>query len=749
MVDTMTEVFFSVVVFVPGDQLYTYKYCESLAKGTRVWVPFGRRQVMGVIWESHEGVPDWCPVGADEIRALFQVIDEAPCFSPVMLELARWMATYYLASLAEALKTISPVALENKPRRVYELTLKGLAEVTSHTPDGLMLKTAFKSRSSLSLGTLEKHQVPIKRLVKAGLLEVVYKTAVQRSMSTHQTEEDQEREAPRQLSPAQRVAFDAIVNHFDDASVRKPILLRGVTGAGKTEIYLQLISELFERKATCQVLVMVPEISLTPQTTAVFEKRFPSIVAVVHSGLTAKERIQRLNQVRSGVAQILIGPRSAVFAPFVDLRLIVVDEEHDSSYKQTSGLCYNGRDMAVLRGHLEGAAVLLGSATPSLESHYNVKSGKFFGVSLIERVNGRAMPEIEGVESQGGNIHQKLSKVRSGQELELPVQPQIIAEIEQNFRNGKQAIILVNRRGYSYFLWDPVKKEAVRCPHCSISMTTHSGSQMLRCHYCDYKVPTKAYVAANEGNLISVGYGSEQAEIFFRQKFPEARIARLDSDVVAKKELLETTLGSFRQGSIDILVGTQMLAKGHDFPNVTLTVLLEVDQLLSLPDFRAGERTFQLMVQASGRAGRHSDPGRVLVQSSRLNHQIVRAGLAQNYEGFAKEELAFRQAFGYPPFGRMITFEMNSQDKAALDRFTRRLEAWLDRAEEKGLLAGVKVLGPSVPGIELVRRRFRKTLSLASTNAGSLQRVGEQIRNEIAGDAKVKFLIDRDPQSCL
>ena len=366
---------------------------------------------------------------------------------------------------------------------------------------------------------------------------------------------------------------------------------------------------------------------------------------------------KRLEKVRTGEASILIGPRSSVFAPFHNLKLLFVDEEHDSSYKQTTGLTYNGRDVAVVRAKLESAAIVLGSATPSMESHYNAISGRYIHLTLNERVGGKSLPSVEVVKHQvASRFGQKLTSNKDS--IDIPISKKIINSLRENYDDGFQSIVLVNRRGFAYYLFLLEAGETVGCPQCSISLTVHNKSKTLRCHYCDYKTSIDSIKARYPNQTIMMmGYGSEQAELYLQQELPQANIVRIDSDIVLEKGKLTEILNRFRSGDIDILVGTQILAKGHDFPSVTLICLIELDQMLSLPDFRSGERTFQLLVQAAGRAGRGDHPGRVLVQTSRPDHPVVKTGLQQDYLSFAEMEIAFRSDILYPPFSRMVMFE--------------------------------------------------------------------------------------------
>ncbi len=743
--------YYDVVVYIPSHETFLYSHPEPILSGVRVCVPFGRRKLMGVVWRHHEKFDDIWGVGKDKVKDIIEVIDKKPTFSPVLRQIAEWMSSYYYYSLSDVLTTMLPPSLEKPTTMAYELTEFGLNELGVHQEMGATLVEAFGKKSKLSEAVLRKKKFPIARALKLGLIaKVEGEIKVRPSLSDFDIQlraTGLESDQIRTLTAKQKEAFEAIcqLDHV------KPVLLKGVTGSGKTEIYLQIIARAFKQHGEeAQVLVLVPEISLTPQTTRVFSQRFPGQVSVVHSAMTNLKRWEQLEKIRNGQSRILIGPRSAVFGPFLKLVLIVVDEEHDASYKQTTGLCYNGRDMAVLRAKFETAMVILGSATPSLESYHNALQGKYELIELGERVGGRSMPEIVGVEHMSAkSVGHKLGPGFEPNHA-IPIHPTVLEAIEANLAKGQQTIILVNRRGYSYFLLDLATRTTLDCPRCSISLTSHARLTVLRCHYCDYSVSTNSILAKTDATFVSVGYGSEQAELFFQQQFPTARIRRVDSDTSMRREALSETLAEFGRGEVDILVGTQMLAKGHDFPKVTLTIILEVDQLLNLPDFRAGERTFQLMVQASGRSGRGTDPGKVLVQSSKLNHRIVQAGLRQDYSEFVQQELRFRKVFDYPPFAKLVAFEITSEDESELKNSCRKMEAWLARHEKSEQFKSVRVLGPATPSIDILRKRHRRSLIFMSRDPRPLRDLTQTfLRDHQRLPRSIRLKVDVDPQSLL
>ena len=578
---------------VPLMRDFSYSHAEHLKKGIRVRVPFGRRKLVGVVLGSSEGRPSHLKL----IKSIDTVLDLEPVLSKHLLEMADFMSTYYMHPLGEVLKTMVPSGTKKlkKDTAVVESGVELPPEVAR----------CFNGRSKLAWVTFKKKCENYQTYVSSGHVKRLREESISvRTASKKKKEVGPTLDvgAPQELTGPQREVYNDVISASGGFAVH---LLYGLTGSGKTEVYLQLIDYFLSlRGHNAQVLVLVPEISLTPQMTKIFDRRFPGSVAIVHSALTQSQRWKVLDGVREGVHRILIGPRSAIFAPFSNLSFIVCDEEHDASYKQTTGLTYSGRDMAVLRSKIEGVPILLGSATPSAESYNNAKSGKYHLHRMLSRVNGRPLPSIEILEHMQAASGQKLGRSSKSNTTGL-FHPLVIGALKEKLECGEQAIVIVNRRGFSHFLFNLRERKAVPCPRCSISLTSHNNNSILRCHYCDYKKNIEqVYIDYGHRDFVAVGCGSQQAEQLLAEALPTANIKRLDADVAASVGRLEECLAAFGAGDIDILLGTQMLAKGHDYPKVTLTVILEIDQLLSFPDFRAAERAYQLVVQAAGRAGR-------------------------------------------------------------------------------------------------------------------------------------------------
>jgi primosomal protein N' (replication factor Y) (superfamily II helicase) len=762
--------YLEVAVPAPVHQTYTYSHDCEVAVGMRVSVAFGGRKVIGVVLACNDAISTDKSL---EIKEINSVVDQAPMVSPNLIELAKWVSAYYIAPIGEVIRTMTPASVEKRKKTNIILTDRGKAafvsDMSESEREAFVLSQIFAKRKTQLRTTVNrklKDTFEVSRpqtLIKVWTRKGWVRVEEQKELKPRTFDFDQVIVAGDSTSqdvvPDLRAQQIAVIDQLKQAvaglpaKVPVPQLLWGVTGSGKTEVYLQLIEEVFsaQRSDEGQILVLVPEISLTPQMTRVFSNRFPGKVTVVHSGMSDSERWEKMQLVRSGAVSILIGPRSAVFAPFRNLMVIIVDEEHDSSYKQATGVCYSGRDVAIMRARLEKSLVVLGSATPSLESFYNAQQKKYELHVMPDRVSEHGLPEVELLRAKPSfSVGTKVQSFQPQKDELLVIDQRIISALETNRREGNQAIVLVNRRGFAYYLLDAEKREAVQCPNCSISMTLHNHSRVLKCHYCDHSTTVELVRNQNPGvEYVAVGYGSQRIEERLKQLMPESKIERLDSDTGRNRDNLSNILDRFRTGKTDVLVGTQILAKGHDFPKVTLVCLLEVDQAISLPDFRAGERAFQLLVQASGRAGRASLQGRVLVQTFRPEHDILRWSLSHDYQGFAKHELEFRRDHSYPPFNRLILIEYSSSDLRALNQIERRICMWIERFEQIHK-PDVQVVGPVKPPIEVIRNRYRRLLLLSSKDLKILNQYARMLLMTFErADPSVRMKVDVDPQSLM
>ena len=541
--------------------------------------------------------------------------------------------------------------------------------------------------------------------------------------------------APPELNDLQRAALSELEAALDAGSFA-PFLLHGVTGSGKTEVYLHVIARALE--AGKGAVVLVPEISLTPQLAARFRARFGDQVAVLHSGLTDRERYDEWQRLRLGEAHIALGARSAVFAPVADLAVVVVDEEHDSSFKQEEGVRYHARDVALVRAQRAGAVCVLGSATPSLESFHAAQTGRYRLLALPERATPRPLPSVELVDL-------RVYKAESEAMLTAP----LAQAIEETLAREEQVILFLNRRGFATFVVCRSCGHAFRCEHCSVSLTYHRSRDRMICHYCGFsqRVPTACPSCGAADGIVRKGMGTEKVADAIAERFPKARVARLDRDV-ASGAGIEVILGRVARREVDILVGTQMVTKGHDFPAVTLVGVLCADTGLSLPDFRAAERTFQLLTQVAGRAGRGERPGRVLIQSYRTDAEAIAAAAEHSYDLFSRAELVVREELGYPPFGHLVAMRLDGPDAGEVAAAARIL-ADRARALADRVAAGVTVLGPSEAPLARLKGRTRWHLWLRAPERRSLRQVVRGLERAGAPVGRVRLTVDVDPVSAL
>lgn len=521
-------------------------------------------------------------------------------------------------------------------------------------------------------------------------------------------------------------------------------LLYGITGSGKTEVYMQAVAATLERGQ--EALVLVPEIALISQMERLFRARFGECVALLHSALSQGERFDQWMRILRKEVKIAIGPRSAIFAPFEDLGLIVVDEEHDDSYKQESKLRYHARDLAVVRAKLQGAVALLGSATPSAQSYYNVHEGKFRGLNLSKRVENRLLPEVTIVDLReaGGRRRSKPFITKELQDA-----------IAETLDRGEQALLFLNRRGFASYPACVLCGAPVRCKNCDITMTLHQEANAFKCHYCGY---TQAQVtgchACGSPKIKLLGLGTERVEAKIKEFFPEARVARIDRDTAARRGALVKTLKDLRGGAIDILIGTQMVAKGHDYPNITLVGIICADLSLNFPDFRAGERTFQLLAQVAGRAGRGARPGRVILQTFNPDHFCILTAGNQDYAAFYDHEIRFRRTLKYPPFSRLIQILVTGRGKEQTAQFAQTLgEICRDlQSENRGYQKNVKLLGPVAAPLARLQKQYRWRLllkGLKPSHLHSLTRALMERAERTMRKGRVKVIVDVDPVDML
>jgi primosomal protein N' (replication factor Y) len=638
---------------------------------------------------------------------------------------------------AEGWLTMSNVERQRGQRKVWTVRLAGPLSGHKARPSPV----ARRILGALERGPADDHRVLLKeaRATLAHLGKLREKGWIELQELPGGEGLFQEARIPSfELNSAQKAILDELTGLMESRRFH-PVLLHGVTGSGKTEVYLRLIERAIAQGRTA--LMLVPEIALTPPMQSQFLVRFGAQVAVLHSGLGEAERHAAWWRARRGEARVVLGTRSAAFAPLGSLGAVIVDEEHDASYKQEETPRYHGRDVAVVRARLERALVVLGSATPSLESYFNAREGKYRLFRLEERIAGRPLASVEIVD-----MRQEFRETHT----QVPISRRLKEEIAAQLRAGAQTMILLNRRGYAWFLLCRSCGESIRCVNCSISLTYHRREHRLICHYCVYTLPVPSQCPACGSEYLQyVGEGTEKLETKLAEVFPGARVTRLDRDVARRAGSYRKILADFRDGKIDILVGTQLISKGHDFPGVTLVGVVSADQGLGLPDFRAAERTFQLLTQVAGRSGRGEAPGRVLVQTFFPEHYAVRLAADQNYEGFYSKEMRFRRMMHYPPCAALANIVAQDTDLEKAARVAKQIGSFLARAANAA--QGFKVLGPASAPLARIEGRYRIQFLVKSNSRARLNDVLRRLADDCQqrGIPPQSVMIDMDPVSIM
>ena len=743
---------------------------KQLKIGQRVRVPLGKnnRSAFGYVTDIHPHTT------YPKIKRLLGIDDERALIPPGLMDLARWMGRYYVTPLGSVLETILPSAVRKRiglgytsqvrlaiPRAEAQAILEKtrapkrraiLARLLQLEPDAKIELIRLASEAGATRPTVRK-------LVRLGWINISKEVDLPSLVADLKPSEAAETDLA--LNEDQKKVLDALRPRLDDGfSVN---LLLGVTGSGKTEVYLQCIRQVVA--AGKRAIVLVPEIALTPQTVRRFTARFKR-VAILHSGLTATDRHRYWQQISSGQAEVVVGARSAVFAPVPDLGIIVVDEEHEASYKQDTAPRYHGRDVAIKRAQLENVPVLLGSATPSLETYYRVSSRQKIATTgesnraapallhLPARVRGLQMPHVEVIDMKQENRFRRGVHLLS-QRLEHLLRTTIDA--------GQQAILLLNRRGYSNFVYCSSCQEPVCCKYCDATMTYHRTTAaeahnatlqaglhtgQLHCHYClaVNSLPSKCPQC---GKLLALfGLGTQRVEEEIQRKFPELKFVRVDSDSMRGSKDYEATLERFARREIQVMLGTQMIAKGLDYPNVTLVGVISGDTALALPDFRAAERTFQLITQVAGRAGRGDVPGRVILQTFLPDDPTIQAAIRQDYVGFARDELISRREVGLPPYTRMVRIVLRDQSAEKLHKYSEQLGAVLSDAvaKENG---SVSMKGPMPCAINRIAGYYRNQIVMTSESGQALQKILQDVRQPGGLTRAERIAVDVDPVSLL
>lgn len=789
---------------------------QKIAVGRQVLVPFGRRRLTGYVLSLNSQLSAGVDAA---IRDVLQVNSEECYFSEADLPFYRWLSNYYLAPLGEVIQSVLPGGTSSSTRRAASVSEAGvrslfqsklnddeatvlsllrehprltLVQIRRRLPQydvaqicrrlgrkGLLVwedqlqEPRIKPRylrmvralhdldsANLQEEELKPKEKEILTLLKGGprllrdlKLEVgngyywIRKMADRELISVRPEEVYRdpmgsvavESSPPLRLSVDQEQAIQTICQALKKESFTS-FLLHGVTGSGKTEVYLAAAAEAM--RLGRQSLVLVPEIALTAQMEGLFRQRFQSRVAILHSGLGSGERRDEWVRVGRGEVDVVVGARSALFAPMKRLGLVVVDEEHDSSYKQERGLRYHGRDAAVMRAKLEDAVVIMGSATPALSSYHNALQGKFHLLNLPHRVDSRPLPKVSVVD---------MRRQRQGDLLSYPLRQ----ALSDTLSAGKQALLLINRRGYANFLLCRNCGHVTHCQNCAVSLTWHRAGEKLRCHLCGLAMAAPTVCPQCEAAALKpFGFGTQRVEAEVKRLFPQARVSRMDRDTTRRKKAYRRLLSDLGRGQTDVLVGTQMIAKGHDFPDITLVGVVSADIALQWPDFRAAENTFQILTQVAGRAGRGESPGTVLVQTYNPEHYSIHFAKAHDYQGFFREEMGFRQELGYPPYRRLILFQLagNVEEKTqqAAERLAAKCEEVCQRRPD--LFRELEMLGPVAAPLTKVKGKYRWQLLLTSKRSAFLLEVGSQLVNWGYGEFKgfgVSLTADVDPISLI
>src|SRR5213082_2988011 len=715
---------------------------DRVGVGSRVRVPFREKSALATVVALTEQSE------AKGIRLIEAVVGEAPILSEQLLELGRWIGAYYCCPIETVMRSLLPQVIRRAEvgwkkqlfvqpgRKIDREALEKLRKRAPRQAELLeaILRLEAPIRASQLLRQTSLDNQTLRALVKRGLVELREEAIVRDPHADEQFIAT----SNLILNQEQTHALKEIALALDSSEKSRPILLHGVTGSGKTEIYLQAIRAALERGHTA--IVLVPEISLTPQTVERFKGRFADMqdaVAVLHSHLSEGERHDEWHKIHSGRARIVIGPRSAVFAPLENLGLIVVDEEHENTYKQEEAPRYNARDVAAVRATIEKCVVVLGSATPSLESYHNATTGKYELVVLTQRVDNCQMPLIRVID-----LRQERRKEKRAAILSEKLSQAIADRLEKN----EQTILFLNRRGFSTSLLCSNCGEARNCPNCSVALTFHRHMARLSCHLCGHTaaVPKKCPECGKDA-LIYAGFGTEKVESTVSHLFPKASVRRMDADSMTRKEAYRETLRNFRTGKIDILVGTQMIAKGLHFPNVTLVGIINADLALHLPDFRAGERTFQLLTQVAGRAGRGETSGEVFVQTYTPFSPSIQFARHHDFAGYFQQELEFRERCDFPPFKHAILITVRSahEGRAKLSAET------LKRRLKESLPAEFILSAPSPAPLEKLQGQFRFHILMRSAAIMRLSRLVRETLDKLPLPEDVSASVDVDPYQLL
>ena len=725
------------------DKIFQYRIPEEmegrLEPGMQVLVPFGKgnRQIKGYV----TGISEECDYDLSKVKEIAEIPERGVEIEAKLVALAAWMKENYGGTMIQALKTVLPIKQKENAKVKKRLRLL-LDEETGKRQLHYYLEKNQKARARLMAALLDDHLLEYELVTKKLNITLPVIRALE-EQGVLAIESEQVFRTPLKETGRQEEAIDytpeqrQIIDRFREdylQGIRHTYLIHGVTGSGKTEVYMEMIRTVVEQGR--QAIVLIPEIALTYQTVMRFYRRFGDRVAIMNSRLSAGERYDQMMRARAGQVDVMIGPRSALFTPFPNLGLIVIDEEHEPTYKSEQTPRYHARETAIRRAQAEDAGVVLGSATPSMEAMYRARRGEYVLFEMKNRSRMQQMAQVYTVdmreELKNGN-----RSILSRKLMEL---------MAERLAKGEQTMLFLNRRGYSGFISCRECGHVVKCPHCDVSLSVHRDG-MMRCHYCGYEQPK--VTACPECGSRYIGEfraGTQQIEELVHQAFPQARVLRMDMDTTRQKDAHEKILSAFANEEADVLVGTQMIVKGHDFPNVTLVGVLAADMSLYTADYRSGERTFQLLTQAAGRAGRGEKPGEAVIQTYDPSHYAIETAAAQDYEAFYGEEIRYRELMGYPPVENLLAVFVSGEDEALLEKGCRYLKEYILRVSRG--TREVQVIGPAGPGIDKIKDVYRRVIYVKAGRYEILVEIKNRVERYIeinSGFDRMRIQFDFNP----
>lgn len=724
------------------DRIFQYRIPQEienrLEAGMEVIVPFGKgnRQMKGYV----TGISETCDYDLSKVKDIIAISEKGVEIEAKLIALAAWMKENYGGTMIQALKTVLPIRQKENAKMKKRLRLL-LDKETGTRQLHYYLEKSQKARARLMAALLDdeilEYELVTKKLnitlpVIRALEEQGVLAIESEQVFRNPVKQEEQKEHSIEYTPEQSRVIESFRKDYAEG-IRRTYLIHGVTGSGKTEVYMEMIRQAVDEGK--QAIVLIPEIALTYQTVMRFYRRFGDRVSIMNSRLSAGERYDQMMRARAGKVDVMIGPRSALFTPFPDLGLIVIDEEHEPTYKSEQTPRYHARETAIRRAQMENASVVLGSATPSMEAMYRARRGEYVLFEMKNRSRMQSMAEVYTADMR--------EELKSGNRSILSRKLQEL--MQERLEKKEQTMLFLNRRGYSGFVSCRECGHVIKCPHCSVSLSVHRDGKM-RCHYCGYEQPrVDACPECGSRHIGEFRAGTQQIEEIVRTTFPGARVLRMDMDTTRQKDAHEKILSAFANEEADILVGTQMIVKGHDFPNVTLVGVLAADLSLYTDDYRSGERTFQLLTQAMGRAGRGERRGEAVIQTYSPDHYAIQASAAQDYESFYQEEIRYRELMGYPPAEELLAVHVSCEDEELLERGCHYLKEYILMA--KGRLE-VRVIGPASPGIDKIKDVYRRVIYMKAPQYDVLIKMKDRLEQYIeinSGFDKMRIQFDFNP----